>query len=265
MVNINPLYSSSSGNLFHINTAKTNILLDVGVSYKAINEGLKSIDTTISDINAILITHEHVDHIKGLPLLCRKNNIPVYACGKTADYLSELLASANISANVIKVNYNEPFKIRDIEITPFETSHDAVMPCGYKIKNENYSLAFATDLGYVSNEVYDNLTGSDFVVLESNYDKTMLEFGTYPFPLKRRIKSVTGHLSNEDCANTIAKLIKDNSSTKFLLAHLSEKNNDQSVAKFTMEDVLLKNDINVESANISFASKSLSNEVFSIC
>lgn len=129
MLNVYPLYSSSSGNMFNINSDKSSILLDVGVSYKAINEGLTSIDKKISDIEAVLITHEHVDHIKGLSLLCRKNNIPVFACGKTADFLQEQLKEKNIYADITKVNYGQPFKINDLEITAFETSHDAISPC----------------------------------------------------------------------------------------------------------------------------------------
>lgn len=129
MLNVYPLYSSSSGNMFSINSDRTSILLDVGVSYKSINDGLKQIDKNISNISAVLITHEHVDHIKGLSLLCRKNNIPIYACGKTACYLQDMLKEKNIPADIMKINYGQPFKISDLEITPFETSHDAIYPC----------------------------------------------------------------------------------------------------------------------------------------
>ena len=121
MLKVHPLYSSSSGNMFHIESQKANILIDIGVSYKAVNLGLKSINKDISDINAVLITHEHIDHIKGLPLLCRKNEIPIYACGKTADYLEDYLKEQNINSKIIKINYEEKFKILDMEITPFET------------------------------------------------------------------------------------------------------------------------------------------------
>ena len=206
MINLQPLYSSSSGNLFHIQTQNSNILIDVGVSYKAINEGLKSIDKNISDINAVLITHEHIDHIRGLPLLCRKNDIPIYACGKTATYLENELNEKNIINNIIKIDCNKTYKIKDVEFSPFQTSHDAVMPCGYRIKSGNSTLSFATDLGFVSDEVYENLSYSDFVVLESNYDRTLLDFGKYPYPVKMRIKGNLGHLSNEDCASTISRL-----------------------------------------------------------
>lgn len=208
MINIHPLYSSSSGNMFHIETNKSNILIDAGVSYKAINEGLKSIDKDIHDIDAVLITHEHIDHIKGLPLLCRKNDIPIYACGKTAELIEQELNEKNIKNNVFKLNYGQVYKVKDIDLSPFETSHDAVMPCGYRIKSNNKTLSFATDLGYVSDEVFENLSAADFVILESNYDTTLLDFGKYPYPTKRRIKGNLGHLSNDDSAFTISRLSK---------------------------------------------------------
>lgn len=211
----------------------------MGVSYKAINEGLKQIDKSLMDISAVLITHEHVDHIKGLSLLCRKNNIPIYACGKTAQYLKDMLNDKNIPADIYSVNYGQPFKIKDIEITPFETSHDAVCPCGYNIITGNESLTYATDLGYVSDEVFEYLKLANYIVLEANYDKTMLDFGKYPYPLKHRIKSLTGHLSNDDAAMTVARLAnmgKDN----FLFAHLSQNNNNPDILINTLEDELIK-------------------------
>ena len=264
MFNIYPLYSSSSGNMFNIETPNTNILIDVGVSYKAINEGLHSINKTIQDVSAIILTHEHQDHIKGLEMICKKNSdIPIYACDKTADFLYDKLKEKNITANIIKNYYDKPFKINDIEITPFNTSHDAIMPCGYNLKYENKSISYATDLGYVSDEVMDYLKFSDYVVLESNYDKTMLDFGSYPYILKRRIKSELGHLSNEDTANTISSLIK-NGNTNYLLAHLSQNNNNEMLARSTILDILKSKNTFDENANINFASKNLSSEVYSL-
>ncbi len=264
MLNIHPLYSSSSGNMFHIASSNTNILIDVGVSYKAINDGLKSINLSIKDIDAVLITHEHTDHIKGLPLLCRKNNIPVYACGDTADYLKNDLESKNIEANIIKIQYDIPFHINDLTIYPFETSHDAVMPCGYKISCEENTITFATDLGYVSDTVFNNLDCSNYTVLESNYDETMIDFGKYPYLLKRRIKSTKGHLSNDSCGQAIVDLVK-HGHNRFLLAHLSENNNTPEIARQTVESALLQNNIDPTTIEINFASKPLSSEEYTIC
>lgn len=264
MFSIHPLYSSSSGNMFHIASSSTNILIDVGVSYKAINEGLKSIGLTIKDIDAILITHEHSDHIKGLPLICRKHDIPIYACGDTAKFLKEELDNKNILSNIIPIHYDSPFKIKDITIYPFETSHDAAMPCGYKISDDTSSITFATDLGYISNDVMDKLVESDYTILESNYDEAMLEFGKYPFLLKRRIKSVTGHLSNDACGQAVAQLAKQGHN-RFLFAHLSENNNNEELAKQTIESILCQNGIDPNQIELNFASKSLSSEEYIIC
>lgn len=264
MFSVHPLYSSSSGNMFHIASSSTNILIDVGVSYKAINEGLKSIGLTIKDIDAILITHEHSDHIKGLPLICRKNDIPIYACGDTAKFLKEELDSKNIPSNIISIHYDSPFKIKDITIYPFETSHDAAMPCGYKLSDETSSITFATDLGYISNDVMDKLSDSDYTILESNYDEAMLEFGKYPFLLKRRIKSVTGHLSNDACGQAVAQLAKQGHN-RFLFAHLSENNNNEELAKQTIESILTQNGIDPNQIELNFASKTLSSEEYIIC
>ena len=250
MLNVYPLYSSSSGNMFNINSDKSSILLDVGVSYKAINEGLTSIDKKISDIDAVLITHEHVDHIKGLSLLCRKNNIPIFACGKTADFLQEQLKEKNIYADITKVNYGQPFKISDIEITAFETSHDAISPCGYHIRTKKEKLTYATDLGYVSDEVFEYLKHSDFSIIEANYDKSMLDFGKYPYPIKHRIKSNLGHLSNDDTAETLTKLASIGKKN-FLLAHLSQNNNNVDVLLNTLESEFIKCDLSLSDINFN--------------
>lgn len=264
MFKIHPLYSSSSGNMFHIASSNTNILIDVGVSYKAINEGLKSIALTIKDIDAILITHEHSDHIKGLPLLCRKNDIPIYACISTASYIKEELNDKNIESNIVAIDYNSPVKIKDIEFSAFEISHDAIMPCGYTLKSDNSVITFATDLGYVSEVVYEHLLESNYAIIESNYDSTMLEFGKYPYKLKRRIKSITGHLSNDDCGQTVAQLANEGHN-RFLLAHISENNNNLDIAKQTVDSILSQNGINPDSIEINFATKNLSNEEYTIC
>lgn len=264
MIKFHPLYSSSSGNMFHLETKKTNILIDAGVNYKSIKEGLESIEKSVCDISAVIITHEHSDHIKGLPLLCRKHDIPIYTCSKTATHIKEILKEKNITANINEIEYGKEFKIKDLNITPFETSHDALMPCGFRIENNNSILSYATDLGYFSNEVFEYLEKSNYIVLESNYDKTMLDFGSYPFPLKRRIKSVTGHLSNEDAANAISRLFKTGNN-KFLIGHLSQNNNNEFTARDTINDILIKNSIDINDISINFASKTLSSEEYILC
>lgn len=265
MITIHPLYSSSSGNMFHISSNKTDILIDVGVSYKAIITGLKSINKDISDINAILITHEHIDHIKGLPLLCRKNDIPIYACGKTADYLENYLNEQNIKSKIIKIDYEQTFKVLDFEIVPFEISHDAIYPCGYDISSNGKHVTYATDLGFISDDVMTHLKNSNYTILEANYDKTMLEYGPYPFSTKRRIASVKGHLSNYDTANLIASVYNYNNETSnYIISHMSENNNTVEIARDSINFILEENGINKDNININFASKSLSSEEYTI-
>ena len=133
-----------------------------------------------------------------------------------------------------------------------------------KITDTEKTMTIATDLGYVSNEVYSNLADSDFTILEANYDDAMLEFGKYPYMLKRRIKGQHGHLSNDTCGQTIARLANDGH-TKFLLAHLSENNNTQELALQTVESILSQNGVNMDSIDINLASKALSNEGYTIC
>lgn len=263
MVNVYPLYSSSSGNVFLLENSKNSILIDAGVTFKALNDGLKQKGKSLDMICAIIITHEHVDHIKSLPLFCRKYpNIPVYACGKTADYIKEMLEERNILANIRKVYYDEPFNIKDFNIVPFEIPHDALMPCGFNIHTEGKNIAYATDLGHVSNDVFEKLKFNDFVVLESNYDSTLLEFGKYPYGTKRRIKGPNGHLSNDDCALTIAKLVNCGCNPNFILAHMSQNNNTIEIAANTINATLLASGIDCNNVNISYATKSLNEEVF---
>ena len=138
------------------------------------------------------------------------------------------------------------------------------MPCGYRINSETSSLTFATDLGYVSDEVFENLMASNYIVLESNYDNTLLDFGKYPYPTKRRIKGNLGHLSNNDTAFAITKLAK-NGHKNFLLAHLSQNNNTPDIALNTIKDTLYNNQIDPNLLNIQISSKNLSNEVYTIC
>lgn len=264
MFSIHPLYSSSSGNMFHFETNQTNILIDVGVSYKAIRDGLSSIDKDIKDIDAILITHEHMDHIKGIPLFCRKNpNTPIYATTKTAKYLKNLLASQNIVGNIIGFEYNTTFSINDINIVPFETSHDAIMPCGYNLEANGKRISYVTDLGYVSDEVFNYIKASDYYIIESNYDKTMLEFGKYTYPVKRRIAGPNGHLSNEDASRLIAKIYElGQAKNRFLLAHLSQNNNEPFLAKDFINSTLMDLDVDINKVEINIASKKLSNEEY---
>ena len=262
-MNIYPLFSSSKGNMFLIESKSTSILIDVGVTYKNICLALEGINKKISDISAILITHEHSDHIKGLPQLCKNNpEINIYTTEKTKLYLQEMLCEKNILANIHGLNYNDTFNINDFTITVIETSHDAVMPCAYNITDGKNVITFATDLGYISDNMQQYLNNSNCNILESNFDKIMLEYGPYPSTVKSRIRGDHGHLSNDDTAKAICETLTSNPSSKFILSHLSENNNTMELAKDTIFSFLKDN--NIENPDISFATQDLSFERYEL-
>ncbi len=262
-MNIYPLYSSSKGNMFLIESDKASILIDVGVTYKNILCALDGINKNINDIDAVFITHEHIDHIKGLNMLVK--NVPdihIYATTKTKEYLDNMLIEKNIKANITGLEYEEKICIKDLNITVIKTSHDAVMPCGYNITDGISSITFATDLGYISDDIQNYLNNSDCNILESNFDRIMLDYGKYPASIKNRIRGKDGHLSNEDVASAIFTTLSTKPKTKFILSHLSENNNTMPLAKDTIYSYLNSN--NMENADISFASPDLSFERYEV-
>lgn len=262
MLKLHPLFSSSSGNMYLIESNNTSILVDVGVSYKKCKEALTSIGKSFEDISAIFITHEHTDHIQGLPLIIKNENIPIYTSELTCKYIKELLESKKIhSHNINSICSGQAVNVIDINVTPFDISHDALEPFGYKVQSENSTLTIATDLGIMTNTVMEHLHDSDFAVVESNYDKDTLYAGNYPFMLKKRIDSTDGHLSNHDSASAIIELAKAGK-RNFLLAHLSENNNMPMLAHETLTSSLNLAGFNPLDFNINLASKDFSDEVY---
>jgi len=191
------LYSGSSGNCLFICSNKTKILVDCGTSLKKICEGLASINSSIEEIDAILVTHEHTDHIQSLGLISKKYDLPVFANLETWRAMpnqKEKIHSKNI--NVFKNDMD--FKLNELTIHPFSTPHDAADPCGFTIHNGKKKISIATDLGHINNNILKQLEKSSFILLESNYEPELLKVSRYPFVLKRRISSSNGHLSNID-------------------------------------------------------------------
>ncbi len=265
MLKLYPFFSSSAGNMYLIESNNANILVDVGVSYKKCKHALASVGKSFLDISAIFITHEHTDHIQGLPLIIKNENTPVYASDLTCKYLKNLLHSKKISNyNITSIKSGQVIDITDIKVTSFDISHDAVEPFGYKIQSENSTLTIATDLGIMTNTVMEHLHESDFAVVESNYDKNTLYAGSYPFMIKKRIDSTDGHLSNTDSACAIIELAKAGK-RNFLLAHLSENNNMPVLAHETLTSSLCLAGFNPLDFNINLASKDFSNEVYIVC
>ena len=257
MLNFCSLYSGSSGNSLFVETENTKVLVDVGLSCKKIEEALSTIEKDPNSIDAILVTHEHADHVKGLGTLSKKFDIPVFSTQKTFDAMP--VQTEKISEKNIKYfNPSEKFCINDLEILPFSIPHDAANPCGFNIiKDNSHQLSIATDIGHMTKSIVDNLEGSEFILLESNYDTEVLRCCAYPYSLKSRIASDTGHLSNIMAGKTISYLLKNSNLNTAILGHLSKESNFPELAYQTVVDELLANNCNTDSINLSVASREL--------
>ena len=217
------LVSGSSGNSIFIGHQSTKLLIDCGVSAKRLTAALRVHDEDPEELTAILITHEHSDHIAGLSVLARRHRIPVYMPEPTWNILKHKLNFAER----LDVRFIEPgqyLSIGDSSIHVFETSHDAVCPVGYRVDTGRAVIGVATDTGELTPRHASVLGGADLLYIEANYDPDMLYDGPYPWPLKQRIDSVRGHLSNQQSAAAIGDLVRKGS-TRFVLAHLSQENN----------------------------------------
>lgn len=218
-----PLFSSSGGNSIYIGAGNDGILIDAGMTAKQLEQGLWNIGVDADSLRCIFITHEHSDHVKGLKVFTKKHKVKLFMTEGTYGALAKTDALDNAQDCAIIGPGGED--IGCMLIKPFSTSHDAAESCGYKISVSNgRELAVATDLGIMTDTVEKELSGCDLVMLESNHDVNMLQCGSYPYMLKRRILGVKGHLSNDACAETLTRLIKSGV-TRFVLGHLSRENN----------------------------------------
>ena len=247
------LSSGSKGNTTYIETKNTKILVDAGNSSKYIMKKLIELNINPTEIDAILITHTHVDHIKGLPVLLKKINPCIYISKKMLPHMEYL-------ENYVIIDCEE-FKIKDLQINVIKTSHDTEESLGYIINDENKSVVYITDTGYINRKYFDILKNRDVYIMESNHDVEMLNNGPYPFELRQRILSDKGHLSNYDSAKYLSQFIGDK--TKYiLLAHLSEENNTKECAYNTLMSRLNKEKIEVK--NIIITSQNKETELINI-
>jgi phosphoribosyl 1,2-cyclic phosphodiesterase len=214
------LASGSKGNAIYISDGSTAILVDAGLSGIEIERRLKSRGLDPKDLSAILVSHEHADHIQGVGILSRRFRLPVYFSRKTKR-VSSLLREIN-NSKYFECGY--AFKINDLTIQPFSLSHDAEDPAGFTVKNDSLKIGIATDLGIATSVVKQHLKGCAALILEANHDPAMLVSGPYPWPLKQRIQSRTGHLSNK-ASRILLEEIKHEQLKCVVLAHLSETNN----------------------------------------
>lgn len=232
MLKLTSLGSGSKGNCTLIDNGRNKVLIDAGLSFRTIIKKLKDLSIGIDDIDALLITHEHDDHVKAMPEIMR--TVPVYSHPDTLANLSDRYLLP--FKNQMEVE-EQVFSVGTLDVLPFRTSHDAIHPYGFVINDCDSKLCYITDTGFISKGTMALIKGSDTVMIESNHDKELLMLGAYPYPLKRRIMSELGHLCNEECALTISSLI-ENGAKKVMLAHLSEKNNLPELAYWTTANYL---------------------------
>jgi len=243
MVRFCSLFSGSSGNCIFVSDEKTRILIDVGLSGVRIIEALNSIGESPSDISAILITHEHSDHTKGVGILSRKFNIPIYANNGTWGGMRRELGKLNPD-NIKVFDTNIEFMVGDIGVKPFTIPHDAAEPVGYSFHIGNKKVTSATDIGHMNNTLLGELKNSDLLLLESNHDIEMLKVGPYPYYLKQRILSNHGHLCNE-MAGKVVSYLAEQGTKRFVLGHLSKENNFPELAYQTSLNALVEKGIEV--------------------
>ena len=247
------LSSGSKGNTTYIETQTTKILIDIGNTCKYITEKLSTIGVTLGEINAILITHTHTDHIKGLKTFTNNYSAPIYITEKMHPKIPYVKQYKYIESSLIT--------IRDIKINIIKTSHDAEDSVGYIINNNDKSIVYITDTGYINKKYHPMLSNRDIYIMESNHDVEMLNNGPYPFPLRQRILSDKGHLSNHDSAKYIGDFIGPKT-TNIVLAHQSHENNTPELAKETLLAKL--QELNMTQIHIDIALQDQETEIIQV-
>lgn len=233
--------SGSSGNCSFVSSDNTSLLVDVGISKKKIQDGLKSIDRDFSDINGILITHEHIDHTRGLGVISRNYNIPIYATHDTCEEIGNISSLGEFDQSLlVPIEPDKPFDIGDIHVEAHSIWHDAADPVCYTFKNNDYKISVATDMGDYDDYIVNALKDSDVLLVEANHDVRMLQVGPYPYHLKQRILGKRGHLSNDKSGQLIKDILNDHIKAIFL-GHLSKENNYPELAYETVKLTLMDN------------------------
>jgi phosphoribosyl 1,2-cyclic phosphodiesterase len=240
-VSVSMLASGSRGNCAIVASTRTRILVDAGISARETFKRMKALGDDPHSLSAILITHEHSDHICGLATLAKKLRIPVFMTGATHQAWARAMRDENgVRPQLEKFerfDSGRRFHVGDIEVKPFTIPHDAVDPVGFTFRAEGIKVGIATDLGYLPVSICDHLRGCDVLVMESNHDLEMLRVGPYPWSVKQRVMSRVGHLSNKALAHFFASDY-DNSAAFVVLAHLSEENNHPEIARREAEQAL---------------------------
>ncbi len=255
--------SGSSGNCIYIGTENTHILIDDGISKKKVLEGLAKLELTAADIDAVLVTHEHDDHIRGLGVFERHSMTPVYGTPGVIGCISSNRALGAMPEGIYHaVDAGDSFCIKDMEIHTVPVSHDAVDPVAYIVSSGGKRAGVITDLGEYTESIVQEFSGLDTMLVESNHDINMLMTGPYPYPLKQRILGKSGHLSNEACGRLLCEILNDRVE-HILLGHLSKENNFPDLAYETvrMEINLGDNRFNAGDFDIRVARRDIPSDI----
>lgn len=248
MIKYSVLASGSTGNSIYIGTENKNILVDAGISGRQLEESLAEINIMIEQLDGIFVTHEHYDHVRGIGVIARKFKIPLYMNYNTFCNLPQIVG--NIDKSLIRIiNTGGKQDLGGLEVESFGVSHDAAEPVGYTVSANNYNLSIITDLGYVSNAIKDRIRGSHAFIIEANHCVEMLRMGSYPWPLKMRILSDLGHLSNDAAADALVELITENTKRVHLF-HRSQDNNQPDLARLTVVETLQRYNLDHERLKI---------------
>lgn len=237
------LASGSSGNALYIETEHVRLLVDAGLSGKQIEKHLHTIGVDPASLTAILVTHEHSDHVKGVGVLARRYRLPVYMNQPTWESLPTNVGKIEDAyKNILETG--AALELGDLHIESFPISHDAAEPIGLRVEHGDSSLALVTDLGYVNQRLVNQIDGVDTLIFEANHDVEMLRMGPYPWNVKRRIFSDVGHLSNEDAGDALINILHSNGEDVYL-AHLSRENNLIELAELTVQNILHEAELKV--------------------
>lgn len=235
---VQTIASGSKGNCTIVLCNDTNLIIDMGISYLTLKNSLEENSLSFDNFNGILITHCHKDHTKGLSSLIKKTNIPVYIPEKMYDSIKEYVPYPRC------IIIDDEFYINDVKINLLHTSHDAPCSVGFIIRNNDKSLVYITDTGYINRKILNNIVGKDCYIIESNHDEVMLMDGPYPRFLKERVISDKGHLSNITTAKYLKKIVGKNTKN-IILAHRSETNNTEEKILEAINNAELDKNINI--------------------
>ncbi|MBR6468732.1 MAG: MBL fold metallo-hydrolase [Lachnospiraceae bacterium] len=258
--------SGSSGNCIYVGSDDTHVIVDAGISGRRIEDGLNRIGLKTEELDGILITHEHSDHISGLGVLARRYGIPMYATKGTIDAIKGISSLGSIPGELFEViEADKPFEISGLNINPVRISHDAADPVAFRIGNGSKAIGVVSDLGKYNDYIVDSFFGVDALLLEANHDVNMLQVGRYPYQLKCRILGDKGHLSNESSGRLLCRLLHNDLKHVFL-GHLSQENNLAELAYETvrLEVLMSDNDYKPEDFHIKVAPRDICSELVAV-